>query len=83
MTRIGLVTNWGERCGVAEYARNLVDHLDGSGVEVKEIGEPLEFQHIFWETEDVDVIHFNYASGIFRKIKIEDWSLFRRKGQKR
>lgn len=80
--RIGLVSNWGERCGVAEYAQNLVDHLDGSGVEVKEVGLPLTFEHVFVETADVDVIHFNYASGIFRNMKLEDWPKFKSRGQK-
>lgn len=81
--KIGLVTNWSERCGVSEYARNLVEHcMLYSDIQFKLVSYPLTYEHIAEETKDVDLIHFNYASGIFRYVGTNDWHKFRESGKK-
>jgi glycosyltransferase involved in cell wall biosynthesis len=77
--RVGLVTPWQTRCGLAEYAKNLVEC--SQGIDFKIVTWPLSFQHIVEETEDVDIIHFNYSSGWFNDIGLDEWQKFRDRGQ--
>lgn len=83
--RVGLVTNWGDRCGVAVYGQNLMDYADGSGVQFKQIGVsglPLTYDVVACCAHDIDLLHFNYASGIFRHMVLEDWPKFRLDGKR-
>jgi len=80
--KVALVSNWGEHCGVAEYGANLRTYLLESDICFKQVGKPLTYDHVFQSTEDVDIIHFNYASAIFRFMELGDWPKFRSRGQK-
>ncbi len=82
--RIGLVTNWETKCAVAEYARNLVEHVQKANrrLEFKIISPPMSFQRVWTETRDCDVIHFNYAMHIFRDMELDGWGKFRNEKQK-
>jgi hypothetical protein len=72
--RIAVVTNWDEHCGNAEYAANLVKYVTKhSNVEIKVVGRPLDFDHIYEETRDVDLIHFNCVTPEFRSLTTEVW----------
>lgn len=82
--KVAIVSNWDEKCGNAEYAANLVKHIPQGGIEVKRVGRPLNFEHIYAETRDVDVIHFNCVFPEFRAIatETEPWIKFRDGGKK-
>ena len=64
--KIGLVTNWNERCAVAEYAKSLADNcLLIPGVEFKIVYGELNYEGVMAQIQDVDVIHFNYCAHAF------------------
>lgn len=77
--KVGLITTWQTECGLAEYAKNLVECSEG--VEFKIISFPLSFDHIVSETEGVDLIHFNYSSGWFNEVRLNEWQKFRKQGK--
>src|SRR5438132_1461168 len=73
--KIALVTNWDEKCAVAEYAKNLTQYCLAvdKEVEFKIVGRPLNYKHIFEEIKDVDVVHFNYCAHAFSALSPPDW----------
>jgi hypothetical protein len=72
--KVAVVTNWDEHCGNAEYAANLVHHAKRhSNVQIKIVPRPLTFDHIYAETRDVDLIHFNCVTPEFRSLTTEQW----------
>ncbi len=82
--KLAFVSNWDERCGNAEYARNLVGHIQKhSDMDVKFVGRPLSFEHVYKETRDVDVIHFNCVTPEFRELatEFEPWTKFKEDGK--
>ncbi len=82
--KLAFVSNWDERCGNAEYARNLAEHVQKhSDIELKRVGRPLSFEHVYKETRDVDVIHFNCVTPEFREIatEFEPWTRFKEDGK--
>src|SRR5580765_710029 len=77
--KIGLVTNWNEKCAVAEYARNLTEYCLAADKDVsfKVIGRPLNYEHVWEAIKDVDVVHFNYCAHAFKEMAPEAWKHFR------
>lgn len=90
MIKVGLVTNWNERCGVADYAEKLISYATHfSDVTFKKIGGPFTLNYLLKETENVDVIHINYAQYIFQNMpqipmltNLPNFFALRNRGQK-
>jgi glycosyltransferase involved in cell wall biosynthesis len=59
--RVGLVTNWGDHCSIAEYAKNLTEYLP-SDIQVTIVPKPFTVDDILSRVQDVDIIHFNYIA---------------------
>lgn len=66
MIRVGLVTTIAseQRCGIAEYARMLVENLPPD-IQVTQIGGPYEERKLLPRVlaGTYDIVHFNYESG--------------------
>jgi hypothetical protein len=77
--RIGLVTNWGTHCAVAEYAKALADNClrHTKEVEFKIVTGDLNYEGVSEHVQDVDIIHFNYCGHAFLQMKADCWPLFR------
>lgn len=58
--KVALVTNYGDHCSIAEYAKNLVEHMPTDEVEMEIVSHPLTFEHVYEKTRDADIIHLNY-----------------------
>src|SRR2546428_357792 len=69
MLKVGLLTSWNERCGIAEYAKNLVFNTSRentySDVEqvVLNINTFNSENTLLFRPEDI--IHINYEPGLF------------------
>ncbi len=76
--RIGLVTNWDEKCAVAEYAKNLANHVvaHSKDVDFKIVTGTLDFDSVYQRTRDVDIIHFNYCAHAFAHMAPDGWQKF-------
>lgn len=64
--RVGLVTTWNERCGVATYAKNLVDSLpqvDWRIIGREEWGDG--FSNVINIGQSCDIVHWNHQGGLF------------------
>ncbi|MDE2101318.1 MAG: hypothetical protein KGL39_28990 [Patescibacteria group bacterium] len=61
--RVALITSWHERCGIAEYAHNLVKHC--VGVEFTIVARPWDLQEIARATFAADVVHLNHEGGLY------------------
>lgn len=59
--KIALVTTWDERCGIAEYAKDLVESSDG--VEWDIIGRPFDINRAL--QSDAPIVHVNHEPGLF------------------
>ncbi len=77
--RIGLVTNWDEKCAVAEYAKNLANHVvaHSKDVDFKIVTGTLDFDSVYQRTRDVDIIHFNYCAHAFAHMAPDGWQKFK------
>lgn len=83
--KVALVTNLNEKCGLAEYGANLYNHCRMySDDEIKIVQRPFNFEHIYAETRDADLIHFNYSTGEFSEellVSAAPWIGFRKGGK--
>lgn len=82
--RVALITTWNERCGIAEYAKGLVQAMGhvNKDISFKVFERP-------WNDltpsalQDCDVVHLNYEPGLFQFIintgTVESWKLFGKK----
>ena len=64
--KVGLVTTWDERCGVATYAKNLVSSLPE--VDWRIIGRDewgSGFNNVPSVGRDCDIVHWNHQGGLF------------------
>jgi len=64
--KVGLVTTWNERCGVATYAKNLVNSLpeiDWRIIWRDEWGSG--FNNVPIIGKDCDIVHWNHQGGLF------------------
>ena len=73
--RVGLVTSWGVRCGIAEYAL----HLTASCPDVFPL--PLQ-EYSLSSAWAFDVVHLNYEAGLFRCFPTGDLYQLRAAGKK-
>lgn len=73
--KVGLVTNWNERCAVAEYAKNLVKYclLKDKDIEFKVIAGLITAERVQEEVKGVDVIHYNYCHHAFTNMNPQGW----------
>jgi glycosyltransferase involved in cell wall biosynthesis len=80
---VGLVTNWDERCAVAEYAKHLADYClrHSTDVEFKIVTGLLNYEGVEAQTRDVDVIHFNYCNRAFSQMDPVKFNWFKGKGK--
>lgn len=70
--KVGLVTTWGERCGVAAYSENIVKHLphiDWRIIGRDEWGEG--FRGVPDIADECDVVHFMHQGGLMAGLKPE------------
>src|ERR1700753_2058074 len=83
MIRIALVTNWGERCGVAEYAHSLVLECMkvAADIKFKIIGKPITFERVRELSKDCDIIHFNFCGHAYSAMDPQAWHEFKGKGK--
>lgn len=72
---VGLVTSWDVRCGIAEYAANLISSCSG----ITPI--PLQ-QYSYGIACQYDVVHLNHEAGLFRCFPSGDLHHLRRDGKK-
>ena len=83
MIRAALVTNWGDHCSIAQYAKNLVDHFPiDCGVDLRVVSHPLTFENIYDHVHNVDVIHVNFLSYWMTESLVEKLGRVREPGQK-
>lgn len=66
--KIGLVTTWREKCGIAEYASNMVKSMSSSKYQFQIINRPFAPSQIVAEAYDCDIIHFNFEPGLMGHI---------------
>jgi hypothetical protein len=59
--RVLLVTTWNERCGIAEYAANLVRHCKCEF----EIVDPVTFMNFGKDVSSFDLVHVNHEPGLY------------------
>lgn len=81
--KIGLVTNWNQKCAVAEYAKNLANYCvrTSRNVEFKIVTGLLNYEGVEAQTRDVDIIHFNYCRHAYAYMDPQRFSTFRGKGK--
>jgi glycosyltransferase involved in cell wall biosynthesis len=79
---VGLVTNYGDQCSIAEYAKNLYEQFPMDDVQLKIVGHPLDFDSVFLRTRDVDVIHINHIGYWMPKDMLERLHNARKMNQK-
>lgn len=77
--RVALVTTWNERCGIAEYAKNLVQHV--TGVDFKIVARPGSISEINAQCADCDIVHINYEPGLFGFVSPTDVGSLRGQGK--
>lgn len=83
MIRATLVTNWGDHCSIAQYAKNLVDHFPlNCGVDLRVVSHPLTFENIYDHVRNSDVIHVNFLSYWMAESLVEKLGRVREPGQK-
>jgi hypothetical protein len=78
MKTVALITPWNDRCGIAEYAKYLVQYLPKDiVVKIANIAEPN------WSSiaNEADILHFNYEPGLFPSLSASD--ILRLKGVKK
>lgn len=80
---VGLVTNWGVKCAVAEYAKALADSCLrlNHDVEFKIVTGVLNYEGVEAQTRDVDIIHFNYCKHAFSAMDPDQFNTFKGKGK--
>jgi glycosyltransferase involved in cell wall biosynthesis len=82
--RVGLITTWEERCGIAEYAKNLVNSVtalnDGVTFEVLDVRQSQAAIHA--ATISCDVVVFNYEPGLYQHLPIVEMVHLLRRTQK-
>lgn len=78
--KVALVTTWGERCGIAEYAKELVASCPG--VEFKIIGRPWEITQVLRESASCSIVHFNYEPGLLGHIDAVQIAAMKAMGKK-
>jgi hypothetical protein len=83
---IGLVTNWDQRCAVAEYAKDLVKHAlevtrDTLDLEFKIVTPPLTFESVQERVADCDIIHYNYCAHAYEHMVPAQWYELKDKGK--
>jgi glycosyltransferase involved in cell wall biosynthesis len=62
MIKVALITSWGERCGIAEYAKNLIDNCLGVKFEI--IPRTMNISEAIDLISSCDVVQSNYEPGI-------------------
>lgn len=71
--KIGLLTTWNEKCGIAEYARNLVMYATTPDIEFVIYGrEVWSWPTLIYKIieDKIDIIHVNHEPGLFRWLDI-------------
>lgn len=63
--KILLVTTWNERCGIAEYAKNLVKNCDVEFSVLSPSFLPSTFISANGFDPEADIVHINYEPGLF------------------
>lgn len=79
MISVGLVTTWNEKCGIAEYARNLVRSCTEADLNVI---ERCNFKMDVLLDNKSDLLHFNYEPGLFKWLGTGDIQKLRALGRK-
>jgi len=78
MTKVDLVTPWNERCGIAEYANDLVSNASDQTqfqIHCKLLPPP---NVVF----PFDIVHVNHEDGLFRHWTADDIRVLRRNGKR-
>jgi glycosyltransferase involved in cell wall biosynthesis len=60
--KVALITSWNERCGIAEYAKNLISNCPGVEFEIIPREVPIEVTRPIIEVSDI--VQLNYEPGI-------------------
>lgn len=78
--KVGIITSWNIKCGIAEYSRNLIGSLRKLQADVRiypvnEIRDP----RILPNFENCNVVNFQYEHGLFKQTDLYEWvTRFRR-----
>lgn len=78
--RVLLVTTWGERCGIAEYARELANHC--TEIEFRISPRPWASVQIVKDAADCDIAHLNYEPGLMGHLDAGFVHMLRQMGKK-
>lgn len=78
MITVALVTTWDEHCGIAEYAKNLIQSMHDADVKITVVARPLVFESVFERTKGFDIVHFNYSANVFTGFSNEELVRFKR-----
>jgi hypothetical protein len=66
MINVGLLTTWDERCGIAEYGKNLAKHMPDTDVQFHILQRPQwNVDYLLSAAAHVDLFHLNYEPGLF------------------
>ena len=76
--KVALITSWDERCGIAEYARNLTENLPGIAWEIHQ--RPFSWPAIARTT--ADVVHVNHEPGLMGWLEAEQLTRLKATGKK-
>lgn len=57
MIRVGFVTSYGDRCGISEYAKNLMEYFKDPEVEITVL--PMTIADAMYQADKFDIIHVN------------------------
>lgn len=73
MRKVALITTWGERCGLAEYAMNLTKNCKAT--EFKIVPRPFDLN----EVNGSEILHLNYEAGLFAPVFSSDAFLWKQR----
>lgn len=85
--KVALLTTWDEKCGIAEYARNLVAHAKNTefqvfGRDTIDNGNAILNLPNVLCGNDCCIMHFNYEPGLFYSIDVDVLTKLRGKGMR-
>lgn len=65
MAKVGLITSWNERCGIAEYAKNLTHNCPNTQFKIYDVRSGYQ---ILYALGDAQIVLLNYEAGLFAGI---------------
>lgn len=81
--RVLLATSWNDKCGIAEYARNLTTSAKKADSSIDfVILDPSKFRHMQMAATDCQIIHLNCEMGLFRQFPWQDLRWAKARGKK-